>query len=170
MKTSPIVITRVCGEAFLREDSLQNHSLHNKCEISSYKCEACGTSFRNLSNLEKHPMLHIGGRTFKCRICLQTFTLLVHLQKHVRIHTEESSHVLAKYSEAHGLKSAKSKRNIQCKECGKCFSSLGNLNRHLLTHTRERTFQCQICFKAFTQSNHLVNHFRTHTGKKTFQL
>ncbi|KAM4689109.1 uncharacterized protein O3C94_007251 [Discoglossus pictus] len=60
---------------------------------------------------------------------------------------------------------------IACSECGKCFTHATHLNRHMKTHTGEKTFPCSECGKCFshtTSASNLIRHMRTHTGDKTF--
>jgi hypothetical protein len=63
--------------------------------------------------------------------------------------------------------------NVMCPErgCGKFFSHLGNVRRHMLSHSNERKFTCDAarCGKRFTQRSHLKTHARTHTGEKPYQ-
>ena len=46
--------------------------------------------------------------------------------------------------------------------CGKAFSHLWNLNRHMIHHTGERAHECFICQKRFMLASHLKQHMKTH--------
>lgn len=52
----------------------------------------------------------------------------------------------------------------QCQQCELTFSTSGNLNRHVLTHTGDRPFKCLICSTAFTQKGNLMRHLTLHNG------
>ena len=56
-----------------------------------------------------------------------------------------------------------------CDQCGKHFSSVGNLRRHRLIHSGTRKFCCEVCGRRFTQSNSLAEHQRLHTGVRPYQ-
>ncbi|XP_019623859.1 PREDICTED: zinc finger protein 239-like [Branchiostoma belcheri] len=56
----------------------------------------------------------------------------------------------------------------QCKHCSKSFAQSANLARHVLTHTGERPYGCGECGKQFTQLANLKDHMRTHTGEKPY--
>ena len=53
-----------------------------------------------------------------------------------------------------------------CSDCRKAFSLLGNLNRHMVTHTGEKHYVCSDCGKGFSQLGDLKTHMVTHTGEK----
>lgn len=59
-------------------------------------------------------------------------------------------------------------RNFSCERCGRTFAEKTKLNRHMLTHTGERSFRCQFdgCSKAFSLEANLKSHIKTHTGEK----
>ena len=55
--------------------------------------------------------------------------------------------------------------------CNAQLSNASNLNRHIKTHTREKTFKCHFegCVSEFGSICNLKMHLRTHTGEKPFK-
>ncbi|XP_075070881.1 uncharacterized protein LOC142159909 isoform X2 [Mixophyes fleayi] len=62
----------------------------------------------------------------------------------------------------------KENNSLECYECGRCFSSRGNLSKHQMIHTGQRTWSCPECGKVYSSKQHLVSHLRTHTGEKLY--
>ncbi|XP_042237447.1 uncharacterized protein LOC121876440 [Homarus americanus] len=56
----------------------------------------------------------------------------------------------------------------ECSECRKIFPQKQRLNRHMLTHTWEKSFECVECGKKFAQRLMLKKHMFTHAGEKPF--
>merc|ERR1719233_1847579 len=49
-------------------------------------------------------------------------------------------------------------REYTCKDCGKVFKQLSNLDTHMRIHSGQRPFKCEICEKGFTQKAHKEKH------------
>ncbi|KAM6472128.1 uncharacterized protein PHA67_003863 [Liasis olivaceus] len=57
----------------------------------------------------------------------------------------------------------------ECSDCGKSFHWRSILNAHRRKHTGEKPFQCAECGKSFSHSSYLLGHKRTHTGEKPYE-
>lgn len=73
-----------------------------------------------------------------------------------------------KHSESNDIKIdivQKTSLPITCNICKKKFRFHSNLERHKLTHTKERPYLCNVCGKTFNQSSALKIHHFSHTGR-----
>ena len=52
-----------------------------------------------------------------------------------------------------------------CSSCGKLFSELSSLRRHMRIHKGLKPYECQLCNRTFRQGNQLKTHMRIHTGE-----
>ncbi|PSN57300.1 hypothetical protein C0J52_02071 [Blattella germanica] len=92
-------------------DMLRGKNLTNE---KPYMCAYCGQSFRYMSSLTRHLVVHSGEKRYVCHICNKAFTQEAHLKTHSILHTGE--------------------KPFHCTVCPMAFSRKGNLTRHLLVH------------------------------------
>ena len=55
--------------------------------------------------------------------------------------------------------------NVSCPDCGKQYSNMSNLNRHMQVHSGNYRYTCQVCLKGFMAKHHLDDHMKKHEGK-----
>ncbi|XP_052763385.1 transcription factor E4F1-like isoform X2 [Mya arenaria] len=129
-----------------------------------YVCDQCGKFYRARKTLREHffrehskckddePLyLYISGNKYQCPICFNHFHSGSELVSHTQKHTGEL--------------------HSECRICGKVYSSVHVLRRHienLHSETRPRPFKCQLCDYAAANKWHLKEHYRRHTGEQPF--
>lgn len=109
-----------------------------------------------------------GKVTYKCLKCSKEFELRVQLKEHRKVHMAkvriyECSHCDKVFTEARKYYSHLGfhKRLFECLPCGRRFSLLGNLKRHLSTHEGAPDQVCEVCGNQFLTSSQLEQHHQT---------
>ncbi|KAF1352590.1 hypothetical protein BDV97DRAFT_349879 [Delphinella strobiligena] len=54
---------------------------------------------------------------------------------------------------------------FQCSECGKSYTRVDHLARHVRLHTKEKPYPCTICGKAFSRADLLKRHIAGHDAR-----
>lgn len=67
------------------------------------------------------------------------------------------------------LASAQGVKEHKCGICGREFTLLANMKRHVLIHTNIRAYQCHLCYKSFVQKQTLKAHMIVHSDVKPFK-
>lgn len=88
-------------------------------------------------------------------------------QKNVDDKSDESllpaNHSIFESASLQGVKEHK------CGICGREFTLLANMKRHVLIHTNIRAYQCHLCYKSFVQKQTLKAHMIVHSDVKPFK-
>merc|ERR1712024_81575 len=105
----------------------------------SHKCESCGKSFGQKSNLRTHVKTYHEGKRPNCDQCGKDFATENYLRKHIAAVHDGS-------------------RNFPCPFCSKAYLHKEGLNNLISTVHEGITYQCDFCNKSFTQSNNLKRH------------
>ena len=64
------------------------------------------------------------------------------------------------------LKTHSEEKSNKCNQCDYASSRAGNLRTHLKTHSGEKSNKCNQCDFASSQAADLRRHFKTHSGEK----
>ena len=167
----PKQICSVCGKTFSSKYNVHRHMIeqHNAMQQLSenfecYKCEKVfltkGSLGRHLQGVHRERFSQFENPIdkaenantssgYKCYICDSVFTRNKTLQEHQNQHNKESSQT--------------------CEQCGKSFSTVSYLKKHMKIHDEEKQFKnekyrCEYCGKHFTTGPNLKRHVHIHTG------
>lgn len=113
-----------------------------------HKCLICGKSYKLLSQLWKHKLLHSGINKFYCGKSFKT-------RQERKVH--QKNHL--------------SNLKFQCDICGKTFKSKNGIKFHILaSHNKyQKKHECEKCEMKFLQFSNLKVHFLSHSNKKSFK-
>ena len=124
-------------------------------DMQQYYCGICEITYQTGKSLKRHMLIFhsveedddVIGK-YSCQHCQLTFTLKRFLKTH-------SCQVLRK--------TGKNLEKIcQCDQCGRAFSSNGQLSQHLLNHMAEFPFKCTECPKAYKTEYKYKKHMTFH--------
>ena len=59
------------------------------------------------------------------------------------------------------------KTDKRCNECDFTSAQTGNLKRHMIIHSGEKSNKCKQCDFASSQAGNLRTHLKTHSGEKS---
>ncbi|RUS77071.1 hypothetical protein EGW08_015154 [Elysia chlorotica] len=100
-----------------------------------FSCELCGRSFKELTVLKAHALVHSEDRQFICAVenCPYAFKTKGGLVRHMRRHTGD--------------------RPFNCDKCGRSFTESGSLTRHLKARLVSHCLRLMLFFFFFTLLN-----------------
>lgn len=119
--------------------------------VPRYKCNLCPAVFCYASgkyrHMKKHELFKLTGKIIRYRNSIFS--------------TKSNPETLNGTQNEDGkenLNSAEAKSNLNCRFCGKYFSSSQSLKKHERNHRGERPYRCLECGKGFKKRSHLIAH------------
>ncbi|KAG0715554.1 Zinc finger protein 568 [Chionoecetes opilio] len=105
-----------------------------------YRCLKCSEEFELRTQLKEHRKVHAAkARMYECSHCDKVFTDARKYYSHLGYH----------------------KQIFACQPCGRRFSLLGNLKKHLSTHESAPDQVCEVCGHQFPTKDQLQHHHQT---------
>lgn len=164
---------KFCGYHSNSKQMFRHHvkTVHFSQFGQNFLCWICFTPFGTKSEFYTHKLQHKKVEKIKiysCNICNNSFNSISAIAKHKRIvHGDESVSAESESEVTKTLNSTDNSRfNTQCKICKKVYSTVGNLNRHVLLHKKKLTpissvgsvHRCTDCFKVYSSATGLNFH------------
>ena len=126
-----------CDKDYSCNRALKNHVEIVHLEIKK-QCDQCPTFFKTIHGLQYHMESQHQNKTYPCTQCDRVFMKDISLNDHVLRHHEK-------------------RLDFKCEYCGKDFTSLVEVNRHVrVTHNSK--VKCDICDKVITNPRTLWLH------------
>ena len=132
-----------CMEIF---GSVKDLNIHHKQDHGIVKCTKCDKYFSTQSSLDKHSYTH-GELKFNWELCGKCFPFESRLDQHMLVYI-------------------KNKLSCPKKSCNNQFKSIGDLNRHMKSHTKGGWYHCDHCDYKNKDKCNTDSHMRTHSTEE----
>ncbi|KAH8383627.1 hypothetical protein KR009_009715 [Drosophila setifemur] len=137
-----------CERKFTTAGTLKRHVEGVHKQIKPYVCDLCGKTFKYITGLKDHKLVHTDDCPFECPVCQRRFKNKARLKIHSDTHSA----------------------NIyECGVCGLKLKTRRTFNKHKLCHSDERQYKCDVCGSAFKRSKTLKAHLILHTGIRPYK-
>uniref|UniRef100_A0A6A7FXR7 Gastrula zinc finger protein XlCGF26.1-like n=1 Tax=Hirondellea gigas TaxID=1518452 RepID=A0A6A7FXR7_9CRUS len=176
----------LCYKVFNTERELIAHSKQkhpdNSTNSRRLQCSECRFNCSSKLQFRRHKKMHNSNRIFKNPRTIPN--ILVQPSPHIPLFTSiitvkskkkpsdsnESNINLSTVNNSRAKeptdKYGRAKVKHSCEYCSEWFSSLCDLERHILQHTGEKPYKCSRCSTSFTRMSSLNNHSRIHSGDR----
>ena len=132
---------KMCAEIF---STVKELNTHHKKDHGVVQCDKCSKYFSTQSSLDKHSYSH-GELKFNCELCGKCFPFESRLEQHMLVHINN-------------------KLSCPKKRCDKQFKSIGDLNRHINSHTKGLWYHCDHCDYKNKDKCNTDSHMRVHAS------
>ena len=157
--------------SFKKGSDLKTH-MEKHAQPKRHKCKDCKKFFGHSTTLTTHMRIHTGEKPFSCQKCPAQFYDLAGKNRHERRHLEKTNN---KPSGEHikAIVKSKSTSNKKAKKykykCNICENLVGNLKKHMNSHTQSERFDCEHCNKKFCSIYTMQRHITmVHLEVKSF--
>ncbi|KAK7930359.1 hypothetical protein WMY93_006754 [Mugilogobius chulae] len=150
-----------------------------------YSCSDCGKSFKKKQVLNQHMWLHAGVKPQKCPSAARTFRgKRIFTRRRERGGTSEDSRSCGRALQLlrpRTLQLLRVWQDVQvedtltgaqveslgekpqkCVQCEKIFKRNTDMNKHMLSHSRDKPLKCPVCGKGCSKQHNLSEHLKTH--------
>lgn len=170
-----------CSKTFLSVFILRKHMKESTCfgKPGTYSCRSCEKPYSFGSGLVTHNKVGVcGSKLPECGACKLTFNSKGEFQTHLKTSKMcvsypsricrhyECEKCGRKFGYIKSLNDHKDncnvfvKRDFQCSVCNRTVRGEAHFNRHMISHTKEKTHECVGCEIRFLYKNYLYMHYR----------
>ena len=134
-------------------------------------CKFCSKVFSKLSNLNRHMKVAHQGLRFQCLVCTKKFTCKESLSLHSKVFHEglrcstcsllfDTRDDLTAHQDGQCTGEKARQEAVKCEKCGKTYSRLSNLNRHMRMAHKGMIYSCEFCSRGYRSKDGLLEHQR----------